>query len=76
MLYHHQQQVLLFKEEVMKQQKLKLCCLRTKQNGRSSCLINLEMRLGLGSFIFQSETTSAIQELVAIFNDYNATWKP
>ena len=43
MLYHHQQQVLLFKEEVMKQQKLKLCCLRTKQNGRSSYLINLEM---------------------------------
>ena len=34
------------------------------------------MRLGVGSFIFQSETTSAIQELLAIFNDYNATWKP
>ena len=28
---------LLFKEEVMKEQKLKLCCLFTKQNGRSCC---------------------------------------
>ena len=36
-LYHHQQQVPLFKEEVMKQKKLKLCFLHTKQSGRSSC---------------------------------------
>ena len=30
-LYHHEQQVLLFKEVVMKQQKLKLCRLHTKK---------------------------------------------
>ena len=36
-LYHHQQKVLLFKEVVMKEQKLKLWCLYTKQNGRGCC---------------------------------------